>query len=139
MRKASVILLAIVGFLTLLGGLVSAGIAYSGSDYVIGGTHVATVAAGRPEIETALRAARGTAAAYCVGFALLYLFVVLGPYKRGDVWAWWALLAAGALYVGVSALRIPTLGTAAGAGAAFIQGGVLLVSLLLDVGRIKKR
>ena len=58
-----------------------------------------------------MRARRATAAAYGAGFAL-------GPYSRGDVWAWWALLA-GTLVVSVLILlRVPFLGINLGVPAA---------------------
>src|SRR5215212_11568384 len=35
---------------------------------------------------------RATAATWALGYALLGLAVVLVPYRRGERWAWWALL-----------------------------------------------
>jgi len=84
-----------------------------------------------------VRARRATAAAYAAGFATLFLAIVLGPYRRGDRWAWWAL-AAGTLVVAVSTLlRIPLLGTSLGAGTAGIQLGVVALGLALGAGRLR--
>ena len=141
LRTASWVLLAIVGAVTLLISLISANLAYRG-DYPIGGTPVAEVAAGRPEILTALRGVRGTSAAYGAGFAVLFLATVLGPYRRGDKGAWWALLAAAAVVVLVTAARVPLLGISfgsGGSGPAATQGAVILLALLLDVGRLRSR
>jgi cell division protein FtsW (lipid II flippase) len=137
MRKLSWILLTLAGALTLLGSLASTHLAYSG-DYPIGGVPVAEVAQGREGLEPALRAMRGTAAAYAGGFAVLYLFVVLGPYRRGERWSWWAVLAALLVLVSITVLRVPLLGTQGGVAAALIQGGVGIVALLLDVRRLSR-
>jgi hypothetical protein len=68
---------------------------------------VRELSVGRPELETAVRARRATAAAYAAGFATLFLLISVGPYRRGEVWAWWALLL-GMLVVSVLILlRIP--------------------------------
>src|SRR5262245_9300242 len=94
MRTTSWVLLTIVGALTFLVSLLSANLAYRG-DYQIGpaGTGVEEVAAGRTPVLEGLRGIRGTSAAYAAGFAVLFLAIATGPYRRGDVWAWWALCA----------------------------------------------
>jgi hypothetical protein len=68
---------------------------------------------------------------------VLFLFVVLGPYRRGDVWSWWALLASSAALGLVIMLRVPVLGTRLGAGTGLVQLIVVLVALLLDVQRLR--
>ena len=137
LRTASTVVLGLAGALVLLASLISTNLAYRGT-YPIGGTtDVKEVAPDRPEIETALRAIRGTSAAYAAGFAVLFLAVVLGPYRRGDVWAWWTLLA-GVLAILLIVLgRVPFLGVWLGAPAAFILTGVVALGLLLDVKRLR--
>lgn len=49
------------------------------------------VAGGDSGVATALLGIRGTSAAYGAAFGVLFLAVVLGPYRRGDAWAWKAL------------------------------------------------
>lgn len=140
LKTASWVLLTVVGAITLLVSLISANLAYRG-DYPIGGTPVAEVAAGHAETLTALRGIRGTSAAYAAGFAVLFLCTVLGPYRRGDKGAWWALLAAPAAIVLVATARVPLLGIpfgSGGTGPAAIQGGLIFLALLLDVGRLSK-
>src|SRR6266571_3947486 len=117
MKTVSWALLAVVGSLTLALSLVSAAVAYRGSGDRIGTVGLPELAAGREEVATALRARRATAAAYAAGFGTLFVAVALGPYRRGDVWAWWALLGATLVHSGVSLLRVPLLGTRLGAGA----------------------
>jgi len=138
LRTASWVLLAIAGSLTLLAALASASIAYSGGWYAIGPAGVDKVAEGRQAIETALRGIRGTSAAFAAGYAVLFLFVVLVPYRRGEVWAWWAILAGMLAVVLLVLARIPFLGTQLGAA----PGVIILVSvglgLILDAGRLRK-
>lgn len=139
MRKASWIVLTVVGALTLLASLASARLAYSKAPdpLTLSGLTTGDVAQGRAEVETALRARRGTAAAFASAYAVLYLGVVLGPYRRGDKGSWWALLAGALALAAVSALRIPTLGTQAGVGAAVVHGVMTLIGLLVDVRRLR--
>ena len=138
MKKASWILLTVLGVAITLFSLVSAVHAYwTSDDYGIGGLRVSKVAAGDAGVASALRGIRGTSAAYGAGFGVLFLAIALGPYRRGDVWAWKALLAAGLTQCLLVLLRIPILGTQLGASAAVTTIVVLVVGLLLDVERLK--
>ena len=142
LRTTSWILLTVLGALVLLGSVVSAGIAYGHTEYPIGTTPLTDVAAGREAVATTLRAVRGTSAAYAAAYAVLFLFIVTGPYRRGEVWSWWALLG-GALAVGlIGVARVPFLGLpfgSLGSGPAFIQMAVIIVALLLDVKRLSAK
>ena len=96
MKKASWILLTVVGVAITLISLVSAVHAYrTRDDYGIGHSRVSKVAGGDAGVATSLRGIRGTSAAYGAAYGVLFLAIVLGPYRRGDVWAWKALLVAG--------------------------------------------
>src|SRR5947208_14790977 len=137
MKTASWIILVVVGALTLLGSLFSLGLAYSSARDQIGPASLAELSVGRPEVATAVRARRATAAAYAAGFATLFLAITLGPYRRGDVWAWWAL-SAGTLVVSVLILlRVPFLGIRLGASAALVQLVVAGLGLALGAGRMR--
>jgi hypothetical protein len=139
MKKASWILLAVLGVAVTLFSLLSAMRAYRTSDdYTIGSARVSKLAAGDDGVASALRGTRGTAAAYGAAYGILFLAVVLGPYRRGDVWAWKALLVSGLAQSVLVLLRIPFLDTQLGAAAAAIQLGLTVVGLLLDVGRLKR-
>ncbi|MET0555626.1 MAG: hypothetical protein ABW221_21480 [Vicinamibacteria bacterium] len=140
MKTASWILLAIVGSLLLLVSFASATLGYRG-EYTIGPGQVKVqdVASGRADVLEGLRGIRGTSAAYAAGYAALFLAIVLGPYKRGDVWAWWALLAGVLLVVLISLARIPMLGSRWGIGTAVTPMGIALLGLLLDVKRLAAR
>jgi hypothetical protein len=139
MRTASWLLLAVAGALVLLGGLASTFVAYSGAEdnLLPGGPTVEAVEGVHPGLAAALRGRRATAAGFAVAYAVLFLFVVLGPYRRGDVWSWWALLASSAALGLVIMLRVPVLGTRLGAGTGLVQLIVVLVALLLDVQRLR--
>ena len=140
LKTASWILLTLIGALTLFGSLASVGVAYFGStdDDQIGPVTLTELTSDRPDITTALRARRGTAAAYAAGFAVLFLFVVLVPYRRGDVWSWWALLAGILVNTGIILLRRPILQTDLGLGAATIPLAVGVIALMLGAGRLRR-
>lgn len=143
MKTVSWVLLTIVAALTVLGSLGSLGVAYWGDpakESLAPGISVKAVGDWKPAALTATRARRGTAAGFGAGYGLLLLIIVLVPYRRGEVWAWWAILA-GALTVFVTyALRIPTLGTRQGVGIpAALQLGVIAVGLLLDAKRLASK
>ena len=137
MKTASWIILVVVGALTLLGSLVSLGFAYGSARDQIGTVSLAELSVGRPDVATAVRARRATAAAYAAGFAALFLAITLGPYRRGDVWAWWALLAGTLVVSLLILLRVPFLGIWLGAPAALIQLVVAGLGLALGASRLR--
>jgi hypothetical protein len=138
MKKASWILLTVSGIAVILISLVSAGHAYNPADnYRIGGTPLAEVAAGREAVARGLRGIRGTSAAFAAAYGVLFLSVVLGPYRRGDRSARWALFAGSATVLAIVLLRIPFLDTTLGISAAVIHFASTMVGLLLDVRRLK--
>ena len=145
MKTVSWIILIVVAALTLLTSLESANIAYRPHQDRIAGVTLTELAAGKPGVENSLRARRGTAASFAAGFATLFLFIVLGPYRRGDRWAWWAILA-GTLVVAVLVLlRMPALGVglrSPGGGTtveALLLSGVVAIGLALGAGRLRSR
>ena len=138
MKKASWILLTVPGVAITLLSLISALHAYrTNDDYGIGHSSVSKVAAGDAGVATALRGIRGTSAAYGAAYGVLYLAIVLGPYRRGDVWAWKALLVAGLTQFVLVLLRIPILDAQLGVSAAVTPFVLLVAGLLLDVGRLR--
>ena len=138
MKKASWIVLTVAAVAFILISLVSAIHAYNKSDdYGIGGTRVSRVAAERETVATALRGIRGTSAAFATAWGVLYLAIVIVPYRRGEVWAWWALLAGSTTVLAICLLRIPFLDTTLGVSAAASQFAWTIVGLLLDVRRLK--
>jgi hypothetical protein len=139
MRKASWIILTIVGALLMLGSVVgSANVAYfnPGQERIVGKT-MADLGMS-PEVQTAILARRGTAAGFAAAFGTLFLFIVLGPYRRGDVSSWWAILVGLLVLNAVVLLRIPILGTDDGSATALILLGISVLALLLDVKRLRQ-
>ncbi len=140
MKTVSWILLAVLGVLILLGGLASMAVAYfadTTNDVIVGSISLQSLNQSE-EVVSALRGRRGTAAAFSLGFATLLLFTVVGPYRRGEVWAWWAILCSVVVLAAVILMRIPLLGVSQGSS----TGGVLLifvgVALLLDIRRLSR-
>jgi hypothetical protein len=129
-KNASCIILTLVGGLTLSGSLVSLGIAYSSVQDQIGPATLAELSVGRPDVAIAVRARRATAAAYGAGFATLFLAITLGPCRRGDVCAWWAVLAGILVVSGLILLRVPLLGIQLGKAAAVTGAGTALASIV---------
>jgi hypothetical protein len=138
MKKTSWIVLTLAGLAVTVISLISAGHAYDqGDNYGIGGTRVSEVAAGREAVARALRGIRGTSAAFAAAYGVLFLSIVLGPYRRGDVWAWWSLFGGSATVLAIVLLRIPFLDTTLGVSAGVTQFTLTVIGLLLDVRRLK--
>jgi hypothetical protein len=144
MKTASWVLLALAGVATLLLSLVSAARAYGTYNDSIGGVSASKLSAGRSEVETALRSRRATAAAYGAGFATLFLLISVGPYRRGEAWAWWALLVGMLVVSALILLRVPLLGAglsgSAGGGTArgsLLQLLIVGAGLALGAGRLR--
>jgi hypothetical protein len=139
MRTASWVLLAVVAALMVLGGIASTYTAYSGAEdnLLPGGPTVQDLETMNPGLATALRGRRATAAAFALAYGVLLLLVAVVPYRRGEVWAWWAILAASLTLALVIMARVPLLATRLGAGTGLVQLGVVVLALLLDVRRLR--
>lgn len=140
MRILSWILLTLVMALTILAGLGSVTIAYFGDpsgDLIVGSTTLQSLDI-QDEVKDALRGRRGTAAAFALGYSCLMLFVILGPYRKGAKWAWWAILVSSVVTGGVMLLRIIPLGIMQGASVGGIMLLVVIPALLLDSKRLMK-
>jgi hypothetical protein len=135
LRTVSWALLALVGVGVFLISLTSANLAYRG-DYPVGGVSIGEIASGRDAVLEGLRGVRGTAAAWAAAWAALFLVVVLGPYRRGDVATWWGILLSALVLVAVAGARLLFLRASAGAGTTVAVLVVVLVALLLDVKRL---
>src|SRR5207249_1339604 len=96
----------------------------------IGPASLGELSGASPGVGTAVRARRATAAAYAAGFGTLLLAITLGPYRRGDLWAWWAILAGVVVESVLSMLRVPFLGIRDGVGDLGLQVPARLVHRL---------
>lgn len=135
LRTVSWVVLAVVGVLVLLVSLSSANLAYRG-DFPLGGTSISEIAGGREAVLLGLRGARGTAAAWGAAWAVLFLAVVFGPYRKGDVATWWGILASTLILGAVVGARVLFIDLQAGTGTPLVLLVVVIVALLLDVKRL---
>jgi len=137
MKTASWVVLFVVGLAVLLVSFISAGQAYGGGNWPIGPSTLAKVEAAVAGTAVPLRGVRGTSAAFAAAFAVLWLTVVLGPYRRGEAWAWWGLLGSMLVLSAMILVRVPLLGTNLGVPAGLIPLSIALLGLLLDLGRVR--
>jgi hypothetical protein len=135
LRTVSWVFLAVIGVLVLLVSMISTNLAYRG-DYPIGGVSIGEIASGRDAVLEGLRGVRGTSAAWAAAWAALFLSVVFGPYRRGDLATWWGLLASVLVLGAVVGARVLFLRSQAGTGAALVILVLVLIGLLLDVKRL---
>jgi hypothetical protein len=89
-----------------------------------------------PEVATALRGRRVTAATWALAYGLMLWGVLLVPYRRGERWAWWTILLSIVISQLLSLARIPLLDTQQGAAASAILTGIALVGLLLGARHV---
>lgn len=85
-----------------------------------------------PEAAEATRGRRVTASAWALGYALLLAALVLAPYRRGERWAWYAVLVSMVVPQLLSLARIPMLGTVLGASTSYVL--LSIVGLALAAG-----
>jgi hypothetical protein len=93
---------------------------------------------GQPAVDAAkaIQGRRATAATWAFGYGLLAVLVTLFPYRRGEKWAWWALLLSLGLSQLLAAARVVTIGSSLGSGAAVTILAALLLALLAGVPHI---
>ncbi|HKS43331.1 MAG TPA: hypothetical protein VJX74_22140 [Blastocatellia bacterium] len=138
---ASWIILLVVAVAVALISLQSLRIAYTGNqDSLITGFTLEQIREhGGEEAVKAFKGRRATAATWALGYALLALMVVLGPYRRGERWAWWALLISIGVSQLMSILRVPMLGTTFGTGAPAMILAFTLLGLLAGAPNFFRR
>lgn len=87
----------------------------------------------------AFRGRRATAATWALAYALLAIAVTWVPYRRGERWAWWALLVSLGLSQFLSIVRAIALATRGGLGTPGILLAFVLLALLAGVPRMFQR
>ncbi|HEU4387310.1 MAG TPA: hypothetical protein VFV34_05900 [Blastocatellia bacterium] len=134
---ASWVLLLFLSAATALLSLQSMYVSYSGISESFGATTTEQLreAGGEPLVK-ALRARRATASTFSLAFAILSGWVAVVPYRRGERWAWWALLVAGGVPHFLSLGRVIAIGTTLGAAASGTSLAFLLLGLLAGVPKI---
>jgi hypothetical protein len=135
---SSWVVLLVLSIIIVLASLGSLGTAYFGTQDALSGnvTLDQIREIGGEEAVDAFRGRRATAATWALAYGIISIAVILGPYRRGRRWAWWALLASLGLSQLLSAARAVTLGTTLGTGAAGILFGLLLLGLLAGAPRM---
>ena len=87
----------------------------------------------------AVQGRRATAATWALAYSIIAIFITLFPYRRGEKWAWWALLLSLGLSQILSAARVLTIGSSQGASTAVTLLAALLLGLLAGVAHIFAR
>jgi hypothetical protein len=87
-------------------------------------------------VAEALRGRRVTAATWALAFGLLLGYVVLVPYRRGERWAWWAILLSLGLSQLLSMARFVAMGRTQGAGTSGILLAIGLLGLMAGAPRL---
>lgn len=135
---ASWVLLVVISVILALGSLGSFGTAYGGSQDDFGGVSLEQIqTATTDEVAKALRGRRATAASWSLAAAILTGWIAFVPYRRGERWAWWALLASSLPHF-ISLARVLAIGTSLGAGTSGAVVAFLLLALLAGTPRMFK-
>jgi len=138
-----VILLIVIGAITLL-SLQSLRIAYTNSrDTLTTGFTTEQIREygnqireqGGEDAVKAFKGRRATAATWALGYGLLGIMVVVVPYRRGERWAWWALLVSLGVSQLLSIARAIMLGTTVGLEAPSTILAIALIGLLAGAPR----
>lgn len=87
----------------------------------------------------AFRGRRATAATFALGYGLLALVVTWIPYRRGERWAWWALLISFGFSQLLSMARAVMLVTTAGVGTPAVLLAFVLLGLMAGAPRVFSR
>jgi hypothetical protein len=132
-----VILLVVSGAIVLLSAR-SVWIAYTGKpDGLTREYSIAQIQEqGGDQAVKAFRGRRATAATWALGYALLAIAVTWIPYRRGEKWAWWALLGSLGLSQFLSLVRAIMLVTGEGLNAPAILLAFSLLALLAGAPRM---
>ena len=132
-----VVLLVVSAGIALL-SLQSLAVGYGKSDETLTAAYstVQIREQGGEEAFKAFKARRVTAATWALAFALLAIAVILVPYRRGEQWAWWALLVAMGLSQILSIARAVAIPTTSGAGTSGLLLAFTLMGLMAGAPRI---
>lgn len=135
---ASWVILLVVSGAIILFSAESLWITYTGGQDGLTGAYTLTQIGeqGGDEAVKAFRGRRATAATWALGYALLAIAVIWIPYRRGEKWAWWALLASLGLSQFLSLGRAVMLATTAGTTTPAVLLAFVLLGLLAGAPRL---
>ena len=111
----SIVVLAVIAAFIILVSVQSVVVAFTNqADHVgsIGFEQLRNL--GAEDAVKAIRGRRVTAATWALGYAVLFGWVVLGPYRRKERWAWWVLLVSLIIPQVISVARLLFIGTTVG-------------------------
>jgi hypothetical protein len=132
----SIVLLAVIAAFIIFGSVQSAAVAFTNQ-----GDHVGNInfdqlrGMGADEAVKAIRGRRLTAATWALAYAVLFAWVVLGPYRRTERWAWWILLASLIIPQVISIARLLFIGTTVGTLPSAMLLGFGLLGLMAGAPR----
>jgi hypothetical protein len=126
------IILLVLGILMSIAGLGSLSEAYRGTSPFLAGVTYDQLANLNPEIPNMLRGRRATAASLGVACGILLCWIAATAFKRGEKWSWYALLSAFGVGCILSILRVPVLGSRAGAETPIVLMIILLIPLAIS-------
>jgi hypothetical protein len=138
---ASWVILLVVSGAVILFSAESLWVAYTGKPDSLTREYTITQIGeqGGDQAVKAFRGRRATAATWALGYGLLAVAVTLVPYRRGEKWAWWALLGSLGVSQFLSLIRAVMLATTGGVGTPAILLAFVLLGLLAGVPRIFQR
>ena len=138
---SSWVILLVASALMTLASAQSLWVAYSGSpDSLAPGYTLEQIEEqGGEQAVKAFRGRRATAATWALGYGLLALAIVWIPYRRGEKWAWWAVLMSIGLSQFLSLARAITLVTMVGTATPSIILAFFLLGLLAGAPRMFRR
>ena len=138
---ASWIILLVVSAAIILLSVQSLWVAYTRSPDQLTSDYTLTQIGeqGGEQAVKAFRGRRATAATWALAYGLLALAVTWVPYRRGENWAWWALLISLGVSQFLSLARAVALATIAGTGAPAILLAFVLLGLLAGAPRMFQR
>jgi hypothetical protein len=135
-RASWILLLALAAIVAFFSVTSTMGAFRQGPDMLTPAYSVADLAGTNEEAAMAIRGRRVTAATWALAYAVLLGLVVLVPYRRGERWAWWAILASIGVAQLLSVARVSALGLNQGAGTSGILLAVVLLALLAGAPRV---
>jgi len=135
---ASWVILLIVSGAIVLFSILSLWVAYTGKPDGLTREYSLTQIQeqGGDQAVKAFRGRRATAATFAIGYGLLALAVTWIPYRRGEKWAWWALLVSMGLSQFLSLVRAIMLVTGDGLSTPAILLAFSLLALLAGAPRM---
>jgi hypothetical protein len=135
---ASWVILLVLSVAVVLVSVQSLRVAYTGAQDGLTREFTTTQIADQAgdEAVKAFRGRRATAATWAIGYALLAIPLIWIPYRRGEKWAWWTLLASLGLSQLLSLARAIALGTTHGLETPALVLAFLLFGLLAGAPRI---